>query len=553
MALLASALGWAQGPNKQTAAGEFRISGVVRDASTNQSLPGVRVELGSTRNHAGIDRSVLTGPDGRFTFEHLAADKYQLFAEGVNYPLQGFEQHEAPFLTGVVVGPDATADKLIFRLQRGSAITGMVTDESNEPVRDAQVYLFRRGLENGRFDTHFLNQTQTNDLGQYKFGHLLKGTYFVAVWAQPWFSHSAVEMTSEAQQLVSPDVLEQMNTLNVTYPLTFYSGSTDAASATEINLRVGERASADLSLQSVAAARVLVHSSDPKRRPANSVQLIQQVFGNFEIPASNEQRPNGEDMVFANVAPGQYLARASAVGWPDGTELGEAESEIDVSGETTIDPANFATSATASLKGKVRFHTTSHSDHIIVLMQNQNGRDNAAQQVDDKGEFHFESIKNGTYEVEFAGRQGLFVVGATGTGAKINGHSVTIPAGASAELTVDVGEGVGEIRGVAHRGDRPVSGAMMLLVPEDPGENTLLFRRDQSDSDGSFYLQQVIPGKYHVIGIEDGWDLEWSSPAVLKAFLTRAQTIEVAAGRKYNVKVEVQNAAEDRRAVVTGR
>ena len=71
---------------------------------------------------------------------------------------------------------------------------------------------------------------------------------------------------------------------------------------------------------------------------------------------------------------------------------------------------------------------------------------------------------------------------------------------------------------------------MVVLVPKDPESNLDRFRRDQSDSDGSFVLQNVIPGSYTVVAIEDGWDLDWSQPAVLSRFVERGQSISIADG-----------------------
>jgi len=45
-----------------------------------------------------------------------------------------------------------------------------------------------------------------------------------------------------------------------------------------------------------------------------------------------------------------------------------------------------------------------------------------------------------------------------------------------------------------------------------------------------FQFGGVIPGSYTVIAIEDGWDLEWSAPAVLAQYLKRGQTIEAGNG-----------------------
>jgi hypothetical protein len=46
-----------------------------------------------------------------------------------------------------------------------------------------------------------------------------------------------------------------------------------------------------------------------------------------------------------------------------------------------------------------------------------------------------------------------------------------------------------------------------------------LSRRDQSDSDGSFSLRDVVPGQYTVVAIEDGWELDWAEPQVIARYL----------------------------------
>jgi hypothetical protein len=62
---------------------------------------------------------------------------------------------------------------------------------------------------------------------------------------------------------------------------------------------------------------------------------------------------------------------------------------------------------------------------------------------------------------------------------------------------------------------------MVVLIPQDPGVNRGLFRRDQSDSDGSFSLRDAAPGKYTVVAIEDGWELEWARPQVIRRYLSK--------------------------------
>jgi hypothetical protein len=81
---------------------------------------------------------------------------------------------------------------------------------------------------------------------------------------------------------------------------------------------------------------------------------------------------------------------------------------------------------------------------------------------------------------------------------------------------------------------------MILLVPEDYEHDALSVRRDQSDSDGTFVLRDAAPGKYRVVAIQNGWDLEWSNPSVLKPYLKQSESVQVAANQKYQVKIAVQ-------------
>jgi hypothetical protein len=90
-----------------------------------------------------------------------------------------------------------------------------------------------------------------------------------------------------------------------------------------------------------------------------------------------------------------------------------------------------------------------------------------------------------------------------------------------------------------------MAGAMVLLVPNDPVNEQVLCRRDQTDSDGTFTLAGVVPGKYRLLAIQNGWDLEWLNPGVLNPYLHQAVPIEVQPNGKYDFKLRVQAAKKE--------
>ena len=81
---------------------------------------------------------------------------------------------------------------------------------------------------------------------------------------------------------------------------------------------------------------------------------------------------------------------------------------------------------------------------------------------------------------------------------------------------------------------------MIALVPQDLEHNPSLARRDQSDSDGTFSLFAVPAGKYTVLAIEHGWELEWQDAGVIAPYLKNGTEIEVGPDRRGSVKVSVQ-------------
>ena len=100
-------------------------------------------------------------------------------------------------------------------------------------------------------------------------------------------------------------------------------------------------------------------------------------------------------------------------------------------------------------------------------------------------------------------------------------------AGSTPSLALTLVGGGSDIRGVVKRDGKPFAGAMVVLVPKASEISADLFRRDQSDLDGTFLLRAAIPGAYTVVAIENGWDLDWSQAGVISAYLKHGEAVEV--------------------------
>jgi hypothetical protein len=162
--------------------------------------------------------------------------------------------------------------------------------------------------------------------------------------------------------------------------------------------------------------------------------------------------------------------------------------------------------------------------------------------ISPNGEFDFQnqSLSPGRYDVSVANSQRAVVKIIEATGARVAGQSIEIADATTVRLTLTLSQGLGQVSGTVLRGRRPLPGAMVVLVPEHPENNLSLFRRDQSDSDGTFTLPSVLPGKYTVVAIEDGWELAWSETNIIDRYLTKGALVNVAANGKYDVETTAQ-------------
>ncbi|MGB8538510.1 MAG: hypothetical protein WCD57_18960, partial [Acidobacteriaceae bacterium] len=135
----------------------------------------------------------------------------------------------------------------------------------------------------------------------------------------------------------------------------------------------------------------------------------------------------------------------------------------------------------------------------------------------------------------------MYVASVTSPDTLVKGRMVKVKAGSVAKLEIVMGNGYGQVEGVVERGGHPASGVLVLLAPEDAKDNQILFRRDQSDSDGTFSLSDIIPGRYRLLAIEEGWEVDWADPNVLAAYLKKSITVQVHAHDKLQQMVEAQD------------
>lgn len=533
----------------------FRIAGTVVNSLTGQAIPAASVAIAPTSEGTDrdISKSVTTGADGRFSFTGLSQGKYSLMAAARGFTLQYFEHHD-PFATAIAVGPDLNTDQLVFRLQPDASIEGLVTDENNDPVQNALVRLFQTTTEEGQQKTVPITQAQTDDQGEYRIGHLAPGTYYLAVSARPWYAQNrhAPRSSENYKQYYqdyyssSQSAQQEDAALDVTYPLTFYGGSFDSASATPLTLTAGEKTTADIALHAVPSLHLRIHTGSNESSVLGKMvfpRISQRIFQGYLDSVFNAPDSWVAPGVIeiSGLAPGHYV-----VEMPPSTGLNDKVGgrawyrEIDLSGDADITASEGPGFATVS--GSILFTDGRVPIHASIRLSNPDTGETFRSDINERGQFDLnaDDVRQGRYVLALEGANGIFLQRLSATGAKVAGRTIDITGAGNIRISGIASRGAALVQGTALRNDQPYAGAMIVLVPQDPANNAPLFRRDQSDSDGTFTLPNVVPGQYTVIAIANGWDLEWANPAVLQPYLKQGERVEVPINGKPQVKVQVQ-------------
>src|SRR5205814_10267610 len=144
---------------------KWKISGVVVDAISSAPLARVQIAIAPVTKRNEF-RTLVTGEEGRFLFDNVEPGKYTLTAERRGYLTEAFDQH-GQYSTSIAVGPKLQSENLLFRLHADASISGTVTDEQNEVVRNAEIILFQQATSNGQ--PVLRAGATTNESGVYDF------------------------------------------------------------------------------------------------------------------------------------------------------------------------------------------------------------------------------------------------------------------------------------------------------------------------------------------------------------------------------------------------
>jgi hypothetical protein len=493
----------------------FRVAGAILNSETAQPVRKARMSLTAT----GKSRTFVTGSDGRFDFE-VPPGKYTLSAD-VNEMRQnyGLRTPNAGFGIAVVAGPGQNTSDLVFRWFPPAALAGAVIDQFGQPVERAKVSLIRIVVLSGRKRVYFYGARYTDDRGEYRFGPISPGSYYLTVTGEPWYASTAVPARSNPRSTTFG---------SAAYPTMYYPGTHDPRAAAPFFLKPGQEGRADFTLDETRGVSVTVNCDGGPS--VKTLALMEDGVNGFQ-DAARQLTVYAGGTVIPSVPSGRYGVRVTAT--DNGREMAAwqviqvGSSDIDVA--LTLKPA-------PSIVGTVEFKDPSTKPHgtITVRMTYDVTGFVVARTVSPDGSFSA-SLLIGKYEV--LGVNGDFTSDIFGEdGAPHEGFFDLTP-GPPAKIHIVASDGTSRVKGFVKLDDHPLEGVIVVLTTRKESERRGNYRAFQTDSDGSFDMQSVRPGDYYLFAV-DAPELEWANPAALRPYFAGAKPIRIEPHKTYDESID---------------
>lgn len=349
----------------------------------------------------GTLRVTTTDPEGRFTFESLPADRYQVAASKAPY-LGAIAGARRPARPGspVVVAAGQTVDGVSIRLPMGAAVSGTIADELGRPGGEIAVALMQWRTQGGERElvSARVASVRTDERGRYRLYGLPPGEYVVSAMGTAFTAMGRQLSVSEVDAAIKGvPVVPQPAPPTQVAPV-YFPGTPRPADAVPIVLQAGDdRQGVDFRLEFVRPARIegVVATSDGTPPTGTMVQMSAR---GSALSRSTISRvgPDGRFGV-AGMPPGTYVAIAQGSGALAGQA---AAATIELSGQE-VERVILTMRPAMTLTGRLAFDGASPpalaGRRIPVQALSATAGNIAASATDTAGAFSIAPIMPGRY------------------------------------------------------------------------------------------------------------------------------------------------------------
>jgi hypothetical protein len=510
---------------------EGSIEGTVINEVTREPIRKAQVVAGSTANVP----PAVTDSNGRFAFRNLATGTYWLQAQHPEFP-QAMSGLTASSPVTVDLAHDEQKRDVVISLAPGSSISGRILNEDRKPVTGcyAQALQFAPGQSGNRL--YGPRGASSDDRGEYRIYGLTQGHYYVSVQCNATVpvAHPFVRRGSDV------DVPQQR------YATEFYPDSPDFSSAARMLVAAGaDVRGIDFHLHATTTINVRGRlTGDPEALSRNPrVELLPRdpSLSNLVRYAAASDAQTGVFRIQA-VPAGAYTLVATA---QDAGLVYQAKAPLDIEVgapqrliELPLNPAavisgsiEIESDAPAPLENLRVSLTPVDSD---ILGQSPNAK------VDKDGTFSLSAVLAGRWRLDLAGLNG-YVKSLSLGGQEVSPNAFDVLPGANGAMRIVVGTKMAQVEGtVSGSQSNAAYDPLVIMASEDADGTTQAQVRTMPIQNGRFSFAALAPGHYrlYAVAAAAAGALQ-QNPRVLKAMETRGTRVELAAGGRATVQVEI--------------
>lgn len=420
-----------------------------------------------------------------------------------------------------------------------AGIAGRVVDESGEPIEGLPIHLmFEGALEGKRILEERSEFVETDADGEFRVSPVPTGRYYVA--AGP----------SEEGALRKGAA----NRTTLGYPVMFYGGGSDPATASPVDLTAGKHADLDLrmELQPLFKVRGFTIGGVPGNPPKIWIfNAANQRIGDL-APSVPER-----EFLIAELPRGSYTIHASN-GEGDANECVAASRRLnltkDVSGfQLALAPCATITVNVHAEHTKLETNKKTYLDEnglvparsnlqylSQVMLRPKDERGNfpryyAGPEKNDAGKAVLRGVEPGRYSIEMPMMRGVYIESMqSGMTDLLREDLVVAPGAAVAPIEVRVRDDAAILDGKVKM-DADVSAAAVIAISEGmpKGARTIVV------VDGQYHFPPLAPGRYQVLAVDRVDDFAYAESDVMGKFAAYAKDVTLRPNERTALDLEL--------------
>jgi len=544
--------GSSPGFSQSTESSTYTLQGTVVNSVTGEPIRGALVQI-----YTNTQRSVLTGADGRFQLEKIAAGTYFAAARKPGFFSEQDLAPQRPPQQYVRVGQDAPT--AVLKLIPEGIIYGRISGESGEGIEGIPVRLLFRSVQNGELSWQEARGAQTNEEGEFRLAELRPGTYYLF-------------MGPGQTPVVLPPRPSELGAKG--YAAVFYPGVADLSSAAPIQITPGKHVEIMYSLPLHPLFRVSGSvGGAPAGAPVN-LQFINAVGQGISANMRFDQRT--EEFQTGWLPAGSYTLKASAREEQAGPAFNSRNAPQTYSASRSVDLSSNVSGVHLSLVPgitipvSVSVETTrpqmgSEGEGSAVIARiGRGGQNNPPANVflimkegllshmqysagyvgdPENKTLAVANVPPGIYAVRINPNGPYYVQSARSGMTDLLRQEIAIAPGASVQpIEIVMRDDFANLHGKVSF-DEQNTQAMVIALPDQSRRRQLQGIGMSNPTNPGFGFS-LAPGSYKVIAFDRIDGLEYLNPEVVQKYLSKARDITLAPGESASVDLELVHVQE---------